>query len=144
MGRRATRYEKAAMESLFHTLKVELVHRERYTSRRSTTAKICEYTEVYYNRQAFCDGTSDPHDVRTETSLTACPGKTAKHQDSRRNDAKAVPDRAGHSSITVTMDVYGTFSSRCQRMKSKHSMLESSARDARHVNDSYQILTDAF
>ncbi len=51
MGRRATCYDNAAMESFFHTLKVELVHRERYASRRSATAKIFEYIEVYYNRQ---------------------------------------------------------------------------------------------
>ena len=34
MGRRATCYDNAAMESFFHTLKVELVHRERFTNRR--------------------------------------------------------------------------------------------------------------
>jgi len=51
MGRRATCYDNATMESFFHTLKVELVHRERYASRRSATAKIFEYIEVYYNRQ---------------------------------------------------------------------------------------------
>ncbi len=51
MGRRATCYDNAAMESFFHTLKVELVHRERYASRRSATATIFEYIEVYYNRQ---------------------------------------------------------------------------------------------
>jgi putative transposase len=51
MGRRATCYDNAAMESFFHTLKVELVHRECYASRRSATAKIFEYIEVYYNRR---------------------------------------------------------------------------------------------
>lgn len=51
MGRRATCYDNATMESFFHTLKVELVHRERHASRRSATAKIFEYIEVYYNRQ---------------------------------------------------------------------------------------------
>ena len=41
------------MESFFHPLKVELVHRERYASRReaTATATIFEYIEVYYNRQ---------------------------------------------------------------------------------------------
>lgn len=51
MGRRATCYDNAAMESFFHTLKVELVHRERYPSRQLATARIFEYIEVYYNRQ---------------------------------------------------------------------------------------------
>ena len=51
MRRRATCYDNAAMASFFHTLKVELVHRERYPSRQLATAKIFEYIEVYYNRQ---------------------------------------------------------------------------------------------
>ena len=51
MGRRATCYDNAAMESFFHTLKVELVHRERYRTRRRATSSIFEYIETYYNRQ---------------------------------------------------------------------------------------------
>ena len=51
MGRRATCYDNAAMESFFHTLKVELVHRERYWTRRRATSSIFEYIETYYNRQ---------------------------------------------------------------------------------------------
>jgi putative transposase len=51
MGRKATCYDNAAMESFFHTLKVELVHRERYRTRRKATSSIFEYIETYYNRQ---------------------------------------------------------------------------------------------
>ena len=51
MGRKATCYDNAAMESFFHTLKVELVHRQRYTDRRSARFSIFEYIETYYNRQ---------------------------------------------------------------------------------------------
>lgn len=51
MGRKANCYDNAAMESFFHTLKVELVHRERYVTRRSATSSIFEYIETYYNRQ---------------------------------------------------------------------------------------------
>ena len=51
MGRKATCYDNAAMESFFHTLKVELVHREKYVTRRSATSSIFEYIETYYNRQ---------------------------------------------------------------------------------------------
>jgi putative transposase len=51
MGRRATCYDNAAMESFFHTLKVELVHRERYVTRRRAQSNIFEYIETYYNRQ---------------------------------------------------------------------------------------------
>ncbi len=51
MGRKANCYDNAAMESFFHTLKVELVHRERYPTRRMAKSKIFEYIETYYNRQ---------------------------------------------------------------------------------------------
>ena len=51
MGRRATCYDNAAMESFFHTLKVELIHRERYSSRQSARGAIFEYIETYYNRK---------------------------------------------------------------------------------------------
>ncbi len=51
MGRKANCYDNAVMESFFHTLKVELVHRERYATRRMATSRIFEYIETYYNRQ---------------------------------------------------------------------------------------------
>jgi len=51
MGRRATCYDNAVTESFFHSLKVELVHRERYTTRRMAQTSIFEYIETYYNRQ---------------------------------------------------------------------------------------------
>lgn len=51
MGRKATCYDNAAMESFFHTLKVELVHRDRYARRHSAKSSIFEYIETYYNRQ---------------------------------------------------------------------------------------------
>ena len=51
MGRKANCYDNAVMESFFHTLKVELVHRERYVTRRMATSRIFEYIETYYNRQ---------------------------------------------------------------------------------------------
>ena len=51
MGRRANCYDNAAMESFFHTLKVELVHRARFTTRASARRAIFEYIEGYYNRR---------------------------------------------------------------------------------------------
>ncbi len=51
MGRRATCYDNAVTESFFHTLKVELIHRERYLTRRMAKSSIFEYIETYYNRQ---------------------------------------------------------------------------------------------
>ncbi len=51
MGRRANCYDNAAMESFFHTLKVELVHHHRFTSRAVARRAIFEYIESYYNRR---------------------------------------------------------------------------------------------
>ena len=51
MGRRANCYDNAAMESFFHTLKVELVHRQRFGTRASVRRAIFEYIESYYNRR---------------------------------------------------------------------------------------------
>ena len=51
MGRKATCYDNAAMESFFHSLKVELVHRECYVSRQHARSSIFEYIEMYYNLQ---------------------------------------------------------------------------------------------
>ena len=50
MGRKGTCYDNAVTESFFHTLKVELVHRERYWTRRQAKSSIFEYIETYYNR----------------------------------------------------------------------------------------------
>lgn len=44
-------YDNAAMESFFHTLKVELVHDERYETREIAKTSIVEYIECYYNRK---------------------------------------------------------------------------------------------
>ncbi|MEX2353590.1 MAG: IS3 family transposase, partial [Gammaproteobacteria bacterium] len=51
MGRTGCCYDNAAMESFFHSLKVELIHRESYNTRDSARQAIFEYIEVYYNRQ---------------------------------------------------------------------------------------------
>jgi transposase InsO family protein len=44
-------YDNAVMESFFHTLKVELVYQEKFTTRFQSRQRIFEYIEVYYNRQ---------------------------------------------------------------------------------------------
>ena len=51
MGRRANCYDNAAMESFFHSLKVEQVHRQRYRTRAAAKTSVFEYIEVYYNRK---------------------------------------------------------------------------------------------
>ncbi len=50
MSRRACCYDNAAMESFWHTLKVELIHRRQFQTRTEATQAIFEYIEVFYNR----------------------------------------------------------------------------------------------
>lgn len=50
MSRRACCYDNAAMESFFHTLKVELTHRHQFQTRDQAKRVVFEYIEVFYNR----------------------------------------------------------------------------------------------
>jgi putative transposase len=50
MSRAAQCWDNAPVESLFASLKRELVHDERYTSRDQARASIFEYVEAFYNR----------------------------------------------------------------------------------------------
>src|SRR3954469_14066200 len=43
-------WDNAPVESFFASLKRELVHHERYTSREEAKASIFEYVEAFYNR----------------------------------------------------------------------------------------------
>lgn len=49
MSGRGCCYDNAAMESFFHSLKVELVHRITYKTRKEAKNDIFEYIETYYN-----------------------------------------------------------------------------------------------
>ena len=49
MSKRGDCYDNAAMESFFHSLKVELIHDEYYSTREQATQSIFEYIECYYN-----------------------------------------------------------------------------------------------
>jgi transposase InsO family protein len=51
MSRKGNCYDNAAMESFFGTLKQELVHHERYATRKAAKASIFEYIEIFYNQQ---------------------------------------------------------------------------------------------
>jgi transposase InsO family protein len=42
-------WDNAVAESFFHTLKVELIHREKLKTRNEGKNKIFEYVEMYYN-----------------------------------------------------------------------------------------------
>jgi putative transposase len=50
MSRKACCYDNAAMESFWHTLKVELIHRRTFQTRKEAIHVIFEYLEVFYNR----------------------------------------------------------------------------------------------
>jgi len=41
----------ATMESFFSSLKTEIKHRTRFTTRREARAALFEYIEIFYNRQ---------------------------------------------------------------------------------------------
>lgn len=50
MSRKGDCWDNAVSESFFHTLKVELVHRQKFKTRSVAKTAIFEYIEVFYNR----------------------------------------------------------------------------------------------
>jgi transposase InsO family protein len=77
MSRRANCWDNAVVESFFHTLKTELVHHRRYTTREDATQDIFEWIEVFYNRvrRHSTLGYRSPAEFEAmgETVLTRCP-----------------------------------------------------------------------
>jgi transposase InsO family protein len=51
MSRKANCWDNAPTESLFATIKKELVHQEHYATRDAAQRALFEYIEVFYNRQ---------------------------------------------------------------------------------------------
>jgi putative transposase len=51
MGRAGSALDNAISESLVATLKAELVHRRRFSTREAARSAIFEYLEVFYNRR---------------------------------------------------------------------------------------------
>lgn len=51
MSRKGDCWDNSVAESFFATLKKDLVHRTRFTTRQQARAAIFEYIEVFYNRQ---------------------------------------------------------------------------------------------
>jgi putative transposase len=51
MGAVGTAYDNAAAQSLFATIKRELVHRHRFPTRAAARTAIFEFIEVFYNRR---------------------------------------------------------------------------------------------
>jgi putative transposase len=50
MSRKGNCWDNAVAESFFHTLKVELVHQNKFKTRQEAKDAIFEYIEVFYNR----------------------------------------------------------------------------------------------
>ena len=44
-------YDNAVMESFYHTLKVEMLYGQAYSTREQARQAIFDYIEVFYNRQ---------------------------------------------------------------------------------------------
>jgi len=65
MSRKANCWDNAPTESLVATLKKELVHHQRYTTRDAARRSLFEYIEVFYNRQRRHSALDyrTPHDV---------------------------------------------------------------------------------
>lgn len=51
MGNIGDALDNAVAESFFATLQVELLDRQRWSTRRELTTAIFDYTEVFFNRQ---------------------------------------------------------------------------------------------
>lgn len=51
MSKKGDCWDNAVAESFMHTLKVELVHRNKFKTREEAKIKIFEYVEMYYNRK---------------------------------------------------------------------------------------------
>jgi transposase InsO family protein len=50
MSRKGDCWDNAVSESFFHTLKTELTHHEKFTTREEAKNAIFEYIEIFYNR----------------------------------------------------------------------------------------------
>ena len=50
MSRKGNCWDNSVAESFFHSMKVELIHDERYATRAFAKESIFEYIEIYYNR----------------------------------------------------------------------------------------------
>ncbi len=50
MSRKGNCWDNAIAESFFHSIKIELIYAERYTTRETAKQSIFQYIEGYYNR----------------------------------------------------------------------------------------------
>lgn len=71
MSRKGNCYDNAMVESFFHTLKVELVHRMRYQTRLEATKSVENYISVFYNNKRLHSSLGYISPVRFESSKSA-------------------------------------------------------------------------
>lgn len=51
MSRKGNCWDNAVAESFFSTLKTELIHNEKFKTKKEAETKIFDYVEIFYNRQ---------------------------------------------------------------------------------------------
>lgn len=71
MSAKGNCYDNACAESLFHTLKTELVHHENCKTRAETKQVIFEYIEVFYNRKQLHSSNGYMNPRHFESALLA-------------------------------------------------------------------------
>ena len=72
MSKKGDCWDNAVAESFFHTLKVELIHRNKFRTRDEAKRKIFEYVEMYYNRKRAHStlGNMSPFDYERQAVLS--------------------------------------------------------------------------
>lgn len=71
-SRKGNCYDNAFAESFFHTLKVELIHRVRFKTKKEAASAIFEFIEVWYNRQRLHSSLDYKTPVEYEMNALAC------------------------------------------------------------------------
>src|SRR4051794_14661869 len=90
MGSKGDCWDNAVAESLFATLKKELVHRRSWPTRRELTSEIFEYVEAFYNRTRRHStlGYLSPADYENRTLINPGASLAASRLASRHQEIK--------------------------------------------------------
>ena len=70
-GERPASQDNSAMDSFFKTLKVELVHQQRYETRAQARTDIVSWIEGFYNHQRIHSSTGYESPIDAECGLMA-------------------------------------------------------------------------
>lgn len=96
MSRQGNCYDNATMESFWSTLKLEIIYRRRFTSRRQAQSDIFDYIESFYNRQRRHTslGGLSPADFEAKILLTItlflCPFFRSRPISKREGDIETI------------------------------------------------------